>query len=188
MIKNIFLVAGLMIFHLVGVAQKITKPVFTSITQVGIGWGATGEALQLQSIYGVSFATYSVGIGIGLDYYWERTVPLFIDLRKNIFSNKETPFVYADLGINMPWVKADKENTWSKSNYEHGRYIDIGIGYKIPVNKKLFAIVSFGYSQKRLHEKRTNDVIIFDFPYGGNNAENYEYTLRRLSLKGGLSF
>ena len=186
--KNIFLATVLMIFQFVSVAQKTIKPVFTSISQVGIGWGATGDALQLQTINGVSFKTYSAGIGIGLDYYWERTVPLFIDLRKNIFSKKQTPFVYADLGVNMPWVETDKENIWSKSDYECGSYVDIGIGFKIPVSKKLFANLSFGYSQKKLHEKRTNEVIIFDFPYGGNNAEEFDYTLRRFSLKAGLSF
>jgi len=58
----------------------------------------------------------------------------------------------------------------------------------MPVNKKLFANLSFGYSHKTLQEKRINEVGIFDFPYGGNNAENYDYTLRRFSLKAGLSF
>jgi len=186
--KNIFCISIFIFFQLVCAAQKTTKPAFTSINQVGIAWGATGEALQLQTINGVSYKTYSAGIGIGLDYYWERTVPLFFDLRKNIFSKKETPFVYADLGLNIPWVKADKENTWFKSDYDNGSYFDVGIGYKMPVNKKLFANLSFGYSHKTLQEKRINEVVVFDFPYGGNNAENYDYTLRRFSLKAGLSF
>ena len=186
--KNIFCIHVFILFQFVCIAQKAIKPVFTSINQVGIGWGGTGDALQLQTINGVSYKTYSAGIGIGLDYYWERTVPLFIDLRKDIFSKKQTPFVYADLGISMPWVKTDKENTWSKSDYDNGSYVDVGIGYKIPVNKKLFANLSFGYSQKKLHEKRVNEVVIFHFPYGGNKTEDYDYTFRRFSLKAGLSF
>ena len=177
-----------MLFHFIGTTQKNPKPAFTSINQVGIGWGATGDNLQLQTINGVSYKTYSVGLGIGLDYYWERTVPIFVDLRKNIFSKKQTPFVYADLGISIPWVKTDKENTWSKSEYENGSYMDIGIGYKIPINKKLFANLSFGYSQKKLDEERINEIGVFDSPYRGNNSENYSYTLRRFSLKAGLSF
>ena len=186
--KNIFLVSVFALFHFIGTTQKSPKPAFTSVNQVGVGWGATGDDLQLQTINGVSYKTYSVGFGIGLDYYWERTVPLFIDLRKNIFSKKQTPFVYADLGVSVPWVKSSKENIWSKSNYKQGSYYDIGLGYKIPVNKKLFANVSFGFSQKRLKEERINEFIIFDFPYGGNNSEKYTYTLRRFSLKAGLSF
>ncbi len=186
--KNIFWTAVFLFFQFVCVAQKTIRPAFTSINQVGIAWGATDDGLQLQTINGLSHKTYSVGIGIGLDYYWERTLPVFIDLRKNIFSKKQTPFVYADMGLNMPWVKTDKENTWSKSDYEHGSYFDIGIGYKVPIIKKLFANLSFGYSQKKLEEKRINEVIIFDFQYGGNNSEDYDYTLRRFSLKAGLSF
>jgi len=162
--KNIFWIHVFILFQFVCVGQKTIKPSFTSLNQVGIAWGATDDALLLQTINGVSYKTYSAGIGIGLDYY-------------------------ADLGINIPWVKTDKENTWSKSDYDNGSYVDIGIGYKIPINKKLFANLSFGYSQKKLHEKRVNEVTIFDFRYGGNNAEeDYDYTFRRFSLKAGLSF
>jgi hypothetical protein len=187
--KNIFWVHVFILFQFVCVGQKTIKPSFTSLNQVGIAWGATDDALQLQTINGVSYKTYSAGIGIGLDYYWERTVPLFIDLRKNIFSKKANTVCLCRLGISIPWVKTDKENTWSKSDYDNGSYVDIGIGYKVPINKKLFANLSFGYSQKKLHEKRVNEMMIFDFRYGGNNAEeDYDYTFRRFSLKAGLSF
>lgn len=173
----------------IGNAQKGIKPKFTSINQVAITWGATGDALQLQSINGLAYKTFSTGLGVGLDYYWERTVPVFIDIRKNIFSKKQTPFVYADLGINMPWVKANKENTWYKSEYDQGIYYDLGLGYRVPINKKLFANMSFGYTQKKFRETRTNEIIFFDSsPYNRNNAEHYNYTLRRFSLKAGLSF
>ena len=187
--KNIFVISVFVLFQFVCVGQKkAVKPSFTSLNQLGIAWGATGDALQLQSINGVSYKTYSAGIGIGFDYYWERTVPLFIDLRKNIFSKKQTPFVYADMGVSIPWVKSNKENTWFKSDYEEGSYYDIGVGYRIPVNKKMFANLSFGFSQKKLQEKRINDVTILVFPYEGNNTEDYDYTFRRFSLKAGLSF
>ena len=170
-------------------AQKSLKPKLTSINQFGIVWGAAGHAWQLQTINGLSYKTYSAGIGIGLDYYWERTVPIFIDVRKYIFPGKKTPFVYADLGISMPWIKTNKEVTWYKSDYANGEYYDIGIGYRIPIKNKLFGNISLGYSQKWLREERTNEMVIFDFsPYGPNSTEHYNYTLRRFSLKAGLSF
>ena len=187
--KNIFWIHVFILFQFVSIGKDKLKPSLTSLNQLGVTWGATGEALQLQTINGVSYKTYSAGIGIGLDYYWERTVPLFVDLRKNIFSKKQTPFVYADLGINIPWVKTDKGIAWFKSDYDIGSYVDVGLGYKVPINKKLFVNLSFGYSQKKLHETRVNEVIIFDLPYGANNTqEEYDYTFRTFSLKAGLSF
>ena len=170
-------------------AQNNRKLTFTSINQFGIAWGGTDDALQLQTINGVAYKTYSAGLGIGLDYYWERTVPLFIDLRKNILPREKTPFFYVDGGVSLPWVKEEKENTWYKSSYSTGSYFDIGIGYKRPIIKNLFANISFGYTQKIQREERDNQMIIFDFaPYGQNHNEHYDYTLRRFSLKAGLSF
>jgi hypothetical protein len=176
----------LFFFHVVD-AQK-QKPKLISINQVGVAWGGSDQDLQLQTINGIFYKTFSAGIGVGLDYYWQRTVPVFIDLRKDLFTRDKTPFVYADLGVNMPWVKT-KEQTWYKSDYHSGSYFDIGIGYKMKVYKKFSANLSFGYTQKVVKEERTSQVIMFDsFRYDENGLENYKYTLRRFSVKAGLSF
>lgn len=187
--KSFLMGAVLIAAYITANAQNTVKPKFTSINQFGIAWGGTDDALQLQTINGITYQTWSAGIGLGLDYYWERTVPIFLDLRKNVFSKKQTPFVYADMGVNMPWVKAGKNDTWYSSDYSQGGYYDIGIGYRVPVYKSLLANISFGYTQKKFREERKNEMNIFDFsPYGHNSVEHYSYTLRRLSLKLGLSF
>jgi hypothetical protein len=188
--KKVFLpLAIFLLLQVSGNTQKNTKQKFTSINEFGMVWGAANNALQLQTINGLSHKTFFAGIGVGLDYYSKRTVPLFMDLRKDIFSKKQIPFVYANIGVDMPWVKADESNTWYKSNYHHGGYYGIGIGYKVPISKKLFANMSFGYTQKSLKEERINQMVVFDFsPYSSRNGEYYNYTFRRFSLKAGLSF
>jgi hypothetical protein len=171
-----------------GNAQTKEKLKFTSLNQIGVVWGATGDDLQVQTINGVSYKTFSAGLGIGLDYYWERTLPVFIDVRKNIFSEEQTPFVYADFGLSQPWVKTDEENMWQKTKYNRGIYYDIGIGYKAPLYKKISINMSFGYSEKKIREKKHN-LTIDDFPpYNENGVEYYDYMLRRFSLKIGFSF
>jgi hypothetical protein len=86
-------------------------------------------------------------------------------------------------------VKTKEENWWYKSEYDDGIYFDIGIGYKVPLNKTWFVNMSFGYSQKKIKETRKNKTVIDDFsPYGNYNTENFIYTLRRVSLKAGLGF
>lgn len=185
--KNLFLVLVFLVVQLISVAQK-TKPKFSSINQFGVAWGATGDALQLQTVNGVAFKTFFAGLGIGLDYYWERTIPVFFDFRKELFKKSQTPFLYADLGVNMPWVNTGEDNQWYKSTYANGSYLDAGVGYKLAVNKRLFANMSFGFTQKTFKEDRTNQVILFDFAPSQQGTQNYEYTLRRFSLKVGLSF
>ena len=160
--KNLFLISVFLLVQFMCIAQK-TKPKFASINQFGIAWGASDDALQLQTVNGAVYKTFFTGLGIGLDYYWERTVPVFIDFRKDIFQKNKTPYLYADLGVNLPWVKAGEEELWYKSSYGHGSYFDVGLGYKIPIKNNLFANMSFGYTQKTLKEERTNEEMPFDF-------------------------
>jgi hypothetical protein len=189
MSKLVFFTSICLLLYFTVNGQQKTRLKFTSINEVGVAWGSTDDGLQVQTINGFYYKTFSAGLGIGLDYYWERTIPVFIDLRKDIFNKKQTPFVYADLGTNLPWVKTKEENWWYKSEYDDGIYFDIGIGYKVPLNKTWFVNMSFGYSQKKIKETRKNKTVIDDFsPYGNYNTENFIYTLRRVSLKAGLGF
>ena len=68
-------------------AQEKVKFKFTSINLVGLLYGQAGTAFQLQTVNGVSYKTFSGGIGIGMDDYYLKTIPLFFDIRKN-FSKK----------------------------------------------------------------------------------------------------
>ena len=174
--------------QLIGEGQKL-KPRFISINQVGVASGATGDGLQMQTVNGINYKTLSAGLGVGLDYYCERTIPIFIDVRKNIFSKENTPFIYADFGTNVPWVKENKEQTWYTSDYDKGKYYDVGLGYKLLLNKKISVNMSVGYSQKQLQETRTTH-FINDFPpyTRSSNPETYDYALRRFSFKVGLIF
>ena len=60
---------------------------FQSLLQGGLLDGAAGPSWQLQTINGIYYKTWFAGIGVGLDYYTMRTIPLFLDLRKEYFAN-----------------------------------------------------------------------------------------------------
>ncbi len=81
-------------------AQKTegNKIRFHSINQFGIIAGASDANLQLQTINGIEKATWFVGIGTGIDYYYSRSIPLFLDIRKNVFSTQKTPFIMLTVG------------------------------------------------------------------------------------------
>lgn len=88
-------------------AQQKTKTCpwqFHSINNVGLLEGQTGSAFQLQSINGMQYKSWYAGIGLGLDFYRYRTIPLFLDIRKEFGSGSNKFFAYADGGVNFVWL------------------------------------------------------------------------------------
>jgi hypothetical protein len=190
--QKIFLFVGLFLM-MSAVGQKASKIKFHSMANAGLVTGKTDNTLQLQTINGIEFKTYSACIGIGLDDYYFKTIPLFVDLRKNLSEKKSTPFVYLDLGASIPWDRA-KIETWTSSYYKTGFLYDMGIGYSVPIKGKFAFNFSAGYSEKILNETReTSSWIWIDYmpgpaPSSYKDTADYRYTLRRISLKIGLSF
>lgn len=175
------------------IGQQTGKIRFHSINNVGMVIGKTDKNLQLQTINGIKYKTYSAGIGIGLDNYYFKTVPLFVDLRKDLLNKKMTPFAYVDLGASIPGDRA-KVDTWTTSYYNSGFFYDMGLGYSFPVKGRFAVNISAGYSQKVLNEDRENSGWMWrDYIAGGGisaykDTTYYSYTLRRISLKVGFSF
>jgi hypothetical protein len=170
-------------------AQQKAKVQFASINQFGMLAGSSDQAFQVQTINGLAYKTWFAGVGLGLDYYDKKTIPLFADLRKHLFQKQQTPFVYLDLGASMPWKKEER-GEWVTHTWSSGWYYEAGIGYSFPINRALSMNCSAGYSQKSLQETRTNGGIIIDFPPYEREPlkDDYDYTYRRFSLKIALRF
>ena len=168
---------------------KKTKPgcgcSFSSINQAGLLEGDNGHSGMMQTINGFRYKTWFTGVGVGLDYYHFRTIPLFIDVRKDLFNKLNTPFFYGDAGIHIPWV-LEKEKTWiGRSDYNRGFYYDAGVGYSVNIGKSRALLFSGGISLKKIRETRHYDVVCVTFPCP-MQSERYDFTLRRFSLKAGL--
>jgi hypothetical protein len=172
----IFLIS--LFLHLSVIAQKSGLK-YNGIIQAGLLHGAMEPSWQLQLINGVKFKTFSFGIGLGLDQYHIKTIPVFLDARKSIFDKVNTPFVYADFGTNFPSEKKSSD-MWGTREFEKGRYYDLGIGHLWGMNKGGSFLVSIGYTQKRITENH-----LYSW---APRWESIDYTLRRLSLKAGLRF
>lgn len=171
-------------------AKKKTKAAcacrFSSINQVGMLEGNPGTSVNLQTINGIGYKTWFTGVGIGLDYYRYRTVPLFLDVRKDFSSKVNRPFIYGDAGVHLPWVRTSERSWWGgKSDYEHGMYYDAGVGYSLDIGKKRSLLFSGGFSLKKIREIRNYQVVCVMFPCP-EQTEHYDFTLRRFSLKAGL--
>ena len=170
---------------------------FQSINNIGFLEGQTGSAFQLQTVNGVQYKSWFAGVGAGLDYYRYRTIPLFIDIRKEFFSGPNQLFIYTDAGVSFTWVTDNQKMGYVDDHFSNGFYSDLGLGYKRKVGKNDAILFSLGYSYKRLDESYTelyynynsyNMLPGTETMYNNNQMQKINYSLNRLSVKIGWEF
>jgi hypothetical protein len=161
------------------------KVKFQSDLQMGVLVGQSGHNFQVQSVNGIRINTFSLGLGAGIDFYGSRSIPVFLDIKKDLFDKRETPFFYFSGGRHFPWQEAPV-NDWTKSYAEAGWFYEAGIGYTIPL-KKQSILFSAGYSFKSFDEVVESEVVCITWPCP-QFKEKYNYQLRRISLRAGIRF
>jgi len=182
------LLAGVVLVFAIGVQAQKAKPQFTSLVQGGLLEGEQGSAFQLKAINGVKYKNWIGGIGVALDYYQSRSVPLFLAVRHFFEPTTKGVFLYADGGYNFPWQTAEQKS-WDYQEASGGFYGDGGLGYQFPLRNKSFLFLSAGYSQKAYSGKYAYATVldIYPSPYP-TQTYKIDYTLRRVSLQLGLRF
>ena len=167
-------------------AQKAGLTFQTSV-QGGLLEGERGSAFQLQTINGFKHKTWAAGVGVGLDYYHTRSIPLFLNLRKSFSDNSKTPFLYLSGGYHFPWLK-EEDKYWGETKADGGLYMDAGIGYQVSFMKKSALFFSAGYSQKNYSRTETDGIVIAIWPMPAPQSRKFDFDLRRLSIQTGLRF
>ena len=166
--------------------KAVNKIKYSSINQLGLLAGANKESFLVQTINGVRKDKWFAGIGAGIDFYVERGVPLFIDIRRDLSAKKNTPFLYADGGMYFPWLNFIQREQKLNSIISPGLYYDLGAGWKLTGKNKRGFTVSAGYSFKQVKEKVTQPVSIAIWPTPVTEPEYYNYKYRRLAIKLGF--
>ena len=172
---------------------------FESISQVGLLNGETGASPQPQTVNGVQYKSWFGGLGVGLDYYRFRSIPVFADFRKTFGHSKNKVFVYGDGGISCSWVTTKEKNSYygNLDRFSNGWYVDGGLGYQIHISGKNALLLSLGYSYKTV--KETLPVLMMSYlDYAANmlpgsgtptGQENkFDYHFNRISIKIGWAF
>lgn len=190
--KNRFsLVLLFLLVAAVGSAQTGSKFSLQGSAYVGLLEGKPGGDFQLGATGGVKKGTWTASIGTGIDYYQLRSVPLYLQVQKNLVSGTKAPFVYASGGYNLAWLRII-EKEWSymgNGNAKGGLFADAGIGYELPVLKNSALQFSAGFSMKKMSvEEYPYDVIIAIYPMPPVSPAFTDYTFRRISMKVGLRF
>jgi hypothetical protein len=161
---------------------------FQSINLVGIVGGEKEVGYAYQSINGIKFSNWFSGIGIGVDDYRYKTLPLFIDGRW-FFGERHKAFLYGEIGYNFPLKNKPGKEIYYYSSYDFkgGIYTGVGIGLKFSLNKFSSLEFSLGHSYKELQNKVGTVNPCFAGPCPVDYSK-YSYELGRMILKAGIVF
>lgn len=150
--------------------------------------GAAGGEKEVKPLFtlssGWSVRNFHAGIGLGLDYYRFRSVPLFADTRFYLDKRKKG-LLYARAGYNFPFSNESEINNWgpmTTNEFNGGFYMDAGVGHTIVTGKLNRLFISAGYSHKAISNRIgfTYPCLIPPCP---ENFETYKYSMGRIIAK-----
>ncbi|HEV7779977.1 MAG TPA: hypothetical protein VGO58_01865 [Chitinophagaceae bacterium] len=169
--------------------QKAGKKLqFGSQNYAGILEGEAGTSFQAQTINGVKYKTWFTGIGLGLDYYYDRSIPLFLSVSKFLPSVKIPLYFNADAGVSIPWSRNDIYYFESAPTDATSFFWAGGLGYRFRSRQNDHGfLLNLGYSYKHLIQENeyVNPCLVPPCPV---EKERYDYRLKRLSVKVGWMF
>lgn len=162
---------------------------FEGTVQAGLLEGEKGSAFQFGAMGGVKRGTWITSVGTGLDYYGIRSIPVYLNVQKNIFRNDKTPFVFLGGGYHFPWMPKmyNEWPWWGASQTKGGLYYHAGIGYQVPALKKTSLFFAAGFSEKQYKEENSEVYPCLVAPCP-EYKEKMAYRLRRLTVSTGLRF
>ena len=188
MTRKTGIIIPMLLFMFLSISAQKGKPQFSTINSAGALFGQGSPEWLFQTVNGFKYQDLFVGIGLGVDQYAIRSLPLFLDVRMN-FGQDKKGFVYGDLGHNF-FLKDTRKNDFPIpdliNNYSGGIYTDIGVGLRASFIKKVKMVVSIGHSFKKMHQQSIGHVCPF-IPPCYEDVTKYEYGYGRFNLKLGLA-
>ncbi|RXK62346.1 hypothetical protein ESA94_04860 [Lacibacter luteus] len=185
----LLLMAPLFVYAQVNQQKQKAMPLkFETIVQTGLLVGDNAESATLQAIAGMRHKKWYAGVGTGLDFYLQRSVPLFADVRYDFSAKRKTFFLYGDAGVNFAWTKnKEQQNIIDQTP---GLFTDAGIGLKIATKKQDAFLISVGYSHKQLEETQKGFSWWSIIGPGVDYASElkYNYSFNRIAIKFGFVF
>jgi hypothetical protein len=183
--------ACLIIIQMLFLPALYSQVRFQSVSNVGLLNCGAGTSVLLETIAGLSHKNSFAGIGVGLDHYRFRTVPLFISLRQAFGKGRRSLFVYGNAGYHFDWLTEENKKKYNtffiNNNYSGSIYYDAGVGYSFGFKKADAFLLSAGFSYKEVKNTSENSFCPIVAPCN-NDVQIYKYQMPRLVLKAGWRF
>lgn len=155
---------------------------WSAIGSAGLVVGQSGNRPVFQLSSGINYQQFFTGMGLGYDSYEFNSIPVFADWRFK-FGKRQIGFIYGLAGYNFPVKNKEVfESSKTSESVRGGVYFDAGLGCRIPVGKVNRLLLSTGFSQKDIRQRKT-----FVYPcFTGDcpeNIYNRNYSFGRLTAK-----
>lgn len=146
---------------------------------------------------GVEYGLWQFGAGAEMDYYEKRSVPFYAEAKRFFGNQRKRPFVYAGAGANFAWPTEFQRyyyydwGGWGgqfyvPSTFEHGRYLQGGIGVQMQSKKGKGFSISLGYSSKTMREHWEENVWDPSTSTTIKTPRSIRYEFNRVDLKVGF--
>jgi len=164
------------------------KKIFSSQISTGIVEGEQNTNFHVEILNGIRYKTWFGGIGAGLDYYYYRSIPVYLSGIKYLSPRNHSFFIQGDVGMNFVW-EDERITNWNEVGHEYkpGLYWNGILGFATGLDRKNAFSFGLGYSYKSFKEIKEIVVQCFNPPCE-NTFETYQYNLKRLTLRLGWQF
>jgi hypothetical protein len=154
-----------------------------TIVSVGVAAGESTAKPLGQVSAGYTYNRFFTGLGLGVDQYRFKSIPLFADWRMNIGKSRSV-FVFANGGYNFSYGKepGDLNSFKTSDRYSGGVYFDAGMGYRLRLSAAHRLSLSAGYSQKNIVNEVGYPYPCFNPPCS-EEVYRYHYNLGRVTGK-----
>jgi len=164
---------------------------FHSHNYIGALTGDLDAAISFNTTNGLQRGAWFAGIGTGVDYYYIRTVPLYLSLTRFLTTKLKSVYFTIDGGVNFVWDKSTA-NVYNFQNndgdFAPSLYYGAFAGYKLGINKKSGSVLmSVGYSAKQINERYESAAPCFNPPCPEYN-QKFEYDFKRFTFRLGWMF
>jgi len=185
--KYVFLyLLPLIAFSTLNAQKKKDKIHFTSINSLGMLNGEIASTFTMQSINGIQYKKLNAGIGIGIDNYGYRTLPITFYLKQSFLKGKTHPFLYSDIGVGKYLKTNDNSEKWpyglKPTSVKNSFCGEWGVGIEKSIGDGCMFFVSAGYSLKKF--AYTQNIYWLNSPT--SNDFHYDYSYNRFVIRMGV--
>lgn len=160
---------------------------FHSFNTVQLLNGSSRTSAALTTVNGLQFNRFFTGIGVGYDYYFHTSVPLFGELRYNLLERKGRLQLFGNGGVNFVTSLSTNKAENNIGEYKAGATYGGGIDYLVMSKRQAF-IIGASFSNKQYYQL----VDYYVYNPVENMIENYprkdHYSLNRIAIRIGWMF
>ena len=160
---------------------------FHSYNTVHILNGSTTTSLAINTVNGLQFGKLFCGIGVGFDYYYHTTIPLFLEARLDLVKGKGKLQLFGNGGLSFPFSSQNKNFEYKTGPYKTGSLFGVGLDYLAPVKKDAF-ILGVAFSNKQVIQMVDNNVWNPSVDRVENIPIEDKYSFNRIAIRIGWMF